>query len=170
MKAKSKTLKWLIVAICLVVIQTLTFYLISERQLRTKLLPEYFQFVHGSDSAYVRDFYEPSEDPPLSIIGSHDLKLDSSLLKEKLNVNFILFAERSSQKDPREKLFSVVYYTWVERTDWFTLSNFYKMTQIERITINKKRTYQREATYRWFLFFWIKTFEFIQSDDSTTDG
>jgi hypothetical protein len=170
MRTKNKILKWLIVVGGIILVQTLTFYLVSERQLKAKLLPEYFQFAHESDSAFVRGFYEPSEDPPLSIIRSHDLKSDSSLLKTRLRVKFVLFAEHSSQKDQREDLFNLVYYTWVERADWFTLFNFYKMTQVEKIMIDKKRTYKREVTYQWFLFFWIKSFEFIESDDLTIDG
>lgn len=173
MQGKSKLSKAFIFFGVAVSVQTLTFYTISEEQLKTKLLPEYFQIEHKGDSAYVQDFFGPSEDPPLSTILSHDLRNDTDLLEERLGVTYILFAERSSQSDPREKLFNVVYHAWAERGDWYVLSNFYKTTQVEHLTINKERRYTREVRYQWFLFFWIKSFEFIQSEDlikTTTDG
>lgn len=165
MRSKSKIWKGLIFFGVAVIVQTLTFYTISEKQLKSKLLPEYFQIEHKGDSAYVQNFVGPLEDPPLSIILSHDFKNDTEMLKERLRVRYILFAERSSQKHPPEKLFNVVYYTWIERGDWSILSNFYKTTQIEYLTIDKERRYVREVRYQWFLFFWIKSFEFIQSED-----
>lgn len=165
MQLKSKALKWLIIFGSVLVVQTLTFYLISDRQLEGKLLPDYFQFAHRSDSVYVRDFYGYAEDPPIFTPLSHDLKNDQQRLKEKLKVKFVYFEQSGEKKQFDEKSFNLAYYTWIQRGDWLTLSNFFKMKQVEHVVVSKKRIYQREVIYQWCLFFWIKSSEFIQSDD-----
>jgi hypothetical protein len=170
MQVKSKVLKWLIILGAVLVVQTLTFYLVSDKQLEGKLLPDYFQFAHHSDSAYVRDFYGAAEDPPIFTPLSHDLKSDQERLKEKLKVKFVYFEQPSGKKQIDEKSFNLVYYTWIQRGDWLTLSNFFKMKQIEHVVVDKKRIYKREVIYQWCLLFWIKSSEFIQSDDLATDG
>lgn len=165
MESKGKTRRWLRILGVALVIQTLTFYLISDRQLEAKLLPDYFQFAHPGDSAYVRDFYGNAEDPPMFTPLRHHLKNDQEELKEKLKVKFIYFEQPGKKEDVNDRDFNLVYYTWMERGDWLTLSNFFKMQQVEQVIVDKTRVYRREVVYQWCLFFWIESFEFIQSEE-----
>src|SRR5260370_21571377 len=131
----------------------------SDRQLEGQLLPDYFQFAHHSDSAYVRNFYSSALDFPAFTPLSHDLENDTEDLEKKLKVKFIVFEQFDAREQANERHFDLVYHTWMERGDWLTLSHFFKIKQIEEIIIDKKKSYRREVVYQWCLFFWIKSFE-----------
>lgn len=160
----NKIAKWLLIFGLVLFVQGLTFYLVATRQLKAKLLPDYFQFAHVSDTVYVRDFYKAGEDPPITAFTSHDLKNDTEELKQKLKVNHIIFEKIGQQSTENESDFGLIYHTWVQRGDWVKLSNFFKMKQTEEVIVGQKRSYRREVTYQWVLFFWVKSFEFIESD------
>ncbi len=156
--------KILFAALMLVIIQTTTYHLFSERQLSKELLPDYFNMHHKSDSAYVQNFYDIDCDvyPPNYV--SHDLKKENSRLKKKLNVKFIYFPNKTdfNLNDSLRKKYNVIYSTWMVKYDGYNILKFYTLKQVEYLYI-KETKLRREVDYQWFLFFWIKKFEFLQT-------
>ena len=157
---KNRFLKWLTIFFVLIALETFTFFTFGLRQLKNKLLPEYFASLnHNSDSVFVRDFYtsECSTGDP-NIYYSQNLQRDEKLLKEKFNVKYVYFVKDTfNWEDTIEKQFNLVYYTWASRSDWFTiwppLFDLYSMQQTETLLTNKIYFYKREVTYHWIFFF-----------------
>jgi len=166
MVKKRKIFKWLIVILSLFGIQTLTYFTIGPRLLKTKLLSGDFPTrAHQSDSIFVCDFYVADSHSCLNdvkIYGSHNLSADKEFIKEKFNVDFVYFdSQARHQPDTIEKAFNLKYYTWTARYDWITLFGLYGMRQTEALT-TKKYLCTREVAYHWFLFYWVPTFEWFE--------
>jgi hypothetical protein len=160
---KKQLLKWSLILVSLFSLHVTTFYLVSGRQLESKLLPGHFQMRHHSDSAYVRDFYitDCNVGDQFTTL-SHNLR-NSQELKEKLGVKFVAFQEPGTPENGAEKNFNLTYHTWVQRWDWLPLTDLFTAQQTEELMVDKNWHYTRMVTYKWCLFFWIETFEYISS-------
>lgn len=132
--------------------------------LERKLLPEHFQFAHHHDSAYIRDFVGDIEDWGITTYLSHGLEnTDPDLLKKKLDVDFIYWEPQTDTKQFEEDDFDLVYATWMETSDFPVFWNLFSIKQVEEMTLDKRSRYRREVTYRWYLFFWEESQEFVQA-------
>ena len=111
-----KLFKWLIILFSLVAIQTLTYFTIGKKQLKDKLLPEYFAgLTHHSDSVFVRDFVVAEDfvgDP--KVYYSHNLSNNADYLKKKFGVNYVYFDTIQNYKwnDSTESQYNLIYNTW----------------------------------------------------------
>lgn len=163
---KGKLLKYAGILLALVTLQTVTYLTLAHRQLKNKLLPDYFASLnHNSDSVLVRNYIIRKCGNDFTTYLSHDLKENEREIKQKLNVHYAWFDDLGTYtyNDTLEKQFSLVYTTWAQRPDW--AFGFYSMTQTELLQIGKSHYYKREAKYYWVLFFWVQTFEFMESAD-----
>lgn len=169
-KKKNRILTWFAIVFGLFAFQTFTYLTVSQRQLKNKLLSNYFtRLPHRSDSLFVRDFVGADcfvGDPKVYL--THDLQNDEAFLKTKLKVRYIHFdnPEHFSWYDTTEKRFNLLYDTYATRYDWTSfLFNLYGANQTETLIIDKKHLYSKNASYHWCLLFWIKTFEHVESRD-----
>jgi len=167
MRNKRKTLKYGIIFLVIITIQTTTYFTIGQNLLKNKLLPDYLATLpHHSDSLIVRDFYiTDCYVGDTKIYSSHNLKNDEQFLKSKFNVKHVYFQSFENFNDTIENKFNLIYNTWIARDEWFKILNIYETTQTEVLITYRKYFYKREAHYRWVLFFWIKTFEWVESRD-----
>lgn len=164
-----KILKWSAIILVLIALQTLTYFTLGQRQLKKKLLPEYFaELASNSDSVFVRDFYiadcyTGNANTYLSL----NLSNDKEFIQEKFNVGYVYFdnQEHFNWSDTTENRFNLIYNTWAAREGWNTLFGLYRIQQTETLQTHQRYLYKREVTYRWFLFFWIPTFEWFESTD-----
>ncbi len=109
-----KALKLVGIILIFFLIQTITFLTIGPKQLKNKLLPE--SLIHNlfdSDSAFVRDYYTTDcITGRLLYVFSHSLNLknQAEVLKEKLGVKYIYFADRkiSNCEDPTPAKYPLV--------------------------------------------------------------
>ena len=181
MNIKPKILKWSLIIVSLFAIQTLTYFTIAERQLKNKLLPDYFaKLTHNSDSIYVRDFFVYDCGNINCVFYSSDLRASTSqnlnnnekFIKEKFGVSFVYFEdpERYNANDTSEKKYNLVYKTWARRREWPTVIGAYTACQTETLLTDNKYLYEREGTYIWILFFWFQTFERFESSDVHTEA
>lgn len=151
----------------LLFIQTFTYLTIGHKQLKNKLLPDYFaKLTHNSDSIFVRDFYvsECFTGETKNYL-SHNLSSEVEFIKNKFNINYVYFdsKEKFNWDDSTEKNYNLIYQTWATRPNWITLFGLYSVRQIEILQTDRKNEYKREVTYRWFLFLWIPTFEWFET-------
>lgn len=167
LRYKRKTLKYGVIFLAIITIQTITYFTIGQKLLKNKLLPDYFATLAlQSDSLIVRDFYiADCYVGDTKIYSSHNLKDDELFLKSKFNVKNIYFQSSENINDTIENKFNLIYNTWLERNEWFRMLNIYETTQTEVLITQRKYFYRRETHYRWILFFWIKTFERFESRD-----
>lgn len=163
-----KILKWLIIIIVILFIQTTTFLTIGPGQLSKHLFPlNYIPDKHVSDSAFVRDYYTTDCTTGDVYIVNHKLSLKSkeTFLKEKLGVKSIHFANQqtSNWTDTLPNSYNLYYETYAKSKDWPSLYGFFDCRVDERVIINQNQVYFRRTQYRWFLLFWIQTFEYREN-------
>lgn len=154
--------KWLVIVPSLLVFQTYTYFSFGPRQLKNKLLPEYFiSLGSNSDSIFVRDFYKSDCITGNKSFLTHNLSNDKEFIKAKFKTSYVFFDSQDNLNltDTTEEKFNLIYNTWFEKPDWFRLYDLYSVCQVEKLQTNKKFIYNREMTYHWFLFFWVPTFE-----------
>ncbi len=164
-------LKWSTIILIVFIIQTLTFLTIGPRQLKNKLLPEsLIKNKFQADSAFVRDYYTTDCTSGDFYVFNHSLDLISisDELKEKLGVRFIYFADKatSSWEDPTPDRYPLVYETYARSGDWTSLFGFYDCRVDEYLTTKKGENFagiQRQTNFRWYLFFWVETYEYCDS-------
>lgn len=170
MSIKRAILGLMMLIVTLLIIQTVTFKLIAPGQLKKELLSEPFESLilsDSSDSIFIRDFFVTDCGSYIGVYTSHDLAEDEKMLKDKLGVKFIQFQDKNdhSWNNPEENKFRLVYDTWTYYPGYWTPRSLFVATQTEVLSINRKYSYYMESRYRWILFFWTKSFEFIDSRD-----
>ncbi len=167
MTNRQKIFKWLAIIVFLLAFQTFTYFTIAQRQLKNKLLPDYFAtLTHHSDSVFVRDFYvSDCYTGNTDTYTSHNLSSDEAFIKQKFKVDYVHFDAQAhfNWADTSEKKYNLVYQTWTARPHWLSLFGFYGAQQTEILHTDKKYSYKRETTYHWLLFFWLPTFERFES-------
>ncbi|MEO8146973.1 MAG: hypothetical protein ABI723_05010 [Bacteroidia bacterium] len=167
---KNRIREWLIIILSLLAIQILSYHFVGQHGLKDKLLPDYFAtLTHHADSVFVQDFVVSECGNDLNIYLSHNLKDDKDVLKKKLNVHYIYFQTKENWRstDSLQSKFNLVYFTCVERPKDFGL---FWARQTEVLLIDKKQRYERRVNYRWCLFFWIETFEFMESSEVNSES
>ena len=164
---RNKKFNWLIITLCLIALQTLTYFTLGEVQLKNKLLPNYFSKLNiHSDSVYILEQYTSEcfvgDD---NIYITLNLRKDEKWLKEKLNVRYIYFAPKNNIGliDSTENKFNLIYRTWTSRKNWVSLFGLYGAKQTEIFIIDNKYHYKREGKYHWILLYWFHTFEWFES-------
>jgi hypothetical protein len=156
----------LIVAV-LFIVQLGTYNFIAIEQLENKLLDETFNPNTYSevpfDSAFVRDFIVLDCGNVTETYHSHHLVDKQDKLKSKLGVKFIEFQNPLDYewRSAYARNYKLVYLTWVCQYPW-NLKELFKASQVEELHINKNK-HSREITYTWVLFFWVKSFEHVES-------
>ncbi|MBK7181519.1 MAG: hypothetical protein IPH89_00585 [Bacteroidetes bacterium] len=166
-----KALKLVGIILIFFLIQTITFLTIGPKQLKNKLLPE--SLIHNlfdSDSAFVRDYYTTDCITGDFYVFSHSLNLknQAEVLKEKLGVKYIYFADRkiSNCEDPTPAKYPLVYEANALSGNWQSLFGLYDCKLDEFFRIKKGKhdiIIQRETNYRWCFLFWIQTYEYCDS-------
>jgi hypothetical protein len=162
MKFRKTTKRIALAALALLVVQVITYNLFAFRQLKHQLLTGPFGALsHSADSVFIRDFYVTDCGNTVGIYTSHHLKNNEEVLKEKLNVKFIRFQDEKdhSWDNPEEKNYRLIYHTWVHHNPW-ALYDLFGAIQTEELIIDKAY-YRKETSFRWFLFFWTKPYEFL---------
>ena len=153
--------------VILLTIQTTTYFLFAHRQLKNRLMDDWFgALTHSSDSVFVRDFYvtDCNVGDPWTYHW-HNLADNENEVKERLRVKFVKFQDKNDTRwdNPEEDEYRLVYHTWTQYAPPWTVYGLFNSTQIEELKINKTDYYVREIRYRWILFFWVKTFERIRT-------
>ncbi len=164
MKIKSPKVRWTAVILSVFVLNTITYYLLGPSQLKKQLLTGSFaHLTHQSDSALVRN-YCLSDCPRNGPGWSADLQADEPLMKNKLGVHFILYPD-IIKDDWSNYGCGMSYQTENTGGGFEAPLRLFGVTQTEILQIDHKYQYKRMAEYRWCLFFWIKTFEYVDSSD-----
>jgi hypothetical protein len=164
-----RTLKFVLMTVgLLLVVQVATYNLMSVGQLEDRLLDEEFNPVTYSeetfDSAFVRDFIVLECGNVIGEYYSHNLAEKQGKLKSKLKVKFLEFQDPSDYVWTSERTtnYKLSYLTWVYRYDPWSLHGMFRTSQVEELHIDKHQ-HTRQTTYTWVLFFWVKSFEHIES-------
>lgn len=148
----------------LLVIQITTYSLFSHKQLKDKLITDWFgAFNHSYDSVLVRDFCTPfcgNKDP--FTYYSHNLEEDENFVMRRFGARFVKFQQPPNIDTLEEKKFRLVYHTHTRLATFEVPMNMFKAIQTEELTRNRTEHYTREVTYIWVLFFWVSRFELVK--------
>lgn len=165
-----KLIKIVVIALVVVVVQTITFLTTGPFQLRNKLLSEHsLQNKFKSDSLYVMDYYI-DDCGNMGYYSRHvllNLRADSNSILEKFNSRVACFSDgRVSDwhEGERAAKYNIVYGVDARSPDWTSLYGLYGCKVEETICFKEGSACHKSSYYRWLLCFWVELDKYTDKD------
>lgn len=167
MPTRRRIIKIVLWILSLFVLQTVTYLFLGPLQLPGKLLSEDLRITHHHDTLYAADHEDVSCTVGESAKINLNLASHEDDLKSKLGVSKIIFhLKTDSLHNFRFPVnYPLVYTTETRQPDWISLFNFYKVSQVESLTIDQLYLYEKTTNYQWVLFFWVERVVYSHSYD-----